>query len=65
MHAEMTDLAGNRFDNEFFFAIARQLGVTGLSGEQPVPTCLLRLGGRWLRSTRGNSAGRLGLTSRS
>ena len=45
MHAEMADLAGNRFDNEFFFAIARQLGVTGLSGEQPVPTCLLRLGG--------------------
>ena len=41
----MTCLAGNQFDNEFFSAIARQLGVTGLSGEQPVPTCLLRLGG--------------------
>ena len=44
VQAEMTGLAGNQFDSEFFSAIARQLGVTGLSGEQRVPTCLLRLG---------------------
>ena len=39
----MTNLDGIQFDSEFSFAIARQLGVTGLSGERPVPTCLLRL----------------------
>ncbi|MDE2715749.1 MAG: protein DpdF [Chloroflexota bacterium] len=39
----MTGLDGNQFDSEFTFAIASQLGVIGISGDQPVPTCLLRL----------------------
>lgn len=39
----MTGLDGNQFDSEFSFAIARQLGVAGLSAQQPIPTCLLRL----------------------
>ena len=57
MQAEMTGLAGNQFDSEFSPAIARQLGVTGLSGEQRVPTCLLRLDGA-LASIDARQSGR-------
>ena len=41
----MTALARSQFESREVMAIARQLGLAGLSVDQPVPTCLLRLDG--------------------